>query len=215
MGVGDHQLGCGHETGADQHAAAPLALGQDTAGDSPRGPQGRGPRPVPPIIAALDTNKDGAISGGELTGFQQWDADWPEDYAGDMVVEIGGQKIPLERPSDWAAEWHDGRAVSIHTRRLADPVEVAGAASPQILIRAYDPDYYVAYTITAEPEFTGREDCKAQVFEPDIDAIPDELREAIAELSADTTPEAAGLTGAGLSAVGEMYAEEVHATCGG
>ena len=162
-----------------------------------------------------DTNKDGAISGDELTGFQQWDADWPEDYAGDMVVEIGGQKIPLERPSDWAAEWHDGRAVSIHTRPLADPVEVAGAASPQILIRAYDPDYYVAYTITAEPEFTGREDCKAQVFEPDIDAIPDELREAIAELSADTTPEAAGLTGAGLSAVGEMYAEEVHATCGG
>ena len=163
--------------------------------------------------AGYDSNKDGAVAGEELAAFQLWDADWPEDYAGDMIVEISGQRLALEPPSDWAAEWQAGRAVSIHTRWLAQPEEVRGR---EITLRAYDPDYYVAYTITAEPIFTGRTDCKAQLFEPDLEAIPEELRAAIAELSADTTPEAGGLSAmAGLSAVGEMYAEEARATCAG
>ena len=84
---------------------------------------------------------------------------------------------------------------TLATERLARTEALDVTTRDGATIRAYDPDYYVAYTITAEPEFTGREDCRAQVFEPDIDAIPDELREAIAELSADTTPESAANSG--------------------
>ncbi|MDD8023316.1 MAG: DUF1007 family protein [Paracoccaceae bacterium] len=154
-----------------------------------------------------DTNGDGKIAGGELARFQHWDADWPADYGGDLEVTLDDQPLALAGPSDWAAEWHDGRAVSIHTRMLQTPAEVTGRA---LVILPYDPDIYVDYSVTAPPTFSGRDDCTAKVFEPDPDAIPEELATAIAELSPETTPEAAG-----LPAVGRLYADEERVQCGG
>ncbi|WP_376872852.1 DUF1007 family protein [Albirhodobacter sp. R86504] len=161
----------------------------------------------------FDTNGNGAIDAAELPQFRLWDADWPDDFAGDMVVEIGGTAVSLERPTDWEAAWEDGRAISMHTRVLSKPQPVTG----EVIIRAFDPDYYTAYTITEAPKFTGRDDCSGQIFGPDIEAIPSELRDAIAELSADVLISESGIAdslGNGLPAVGEMYAEEVRATCG-
>ncbi|MBD3787842.1 MAG: DUF1007 family protein [Sphingomonadales bacterium] len=154
-----------------------------------------------------DTDGDGQVTGEELTRFQRWDADWPPDYAGDLEVMLDDQPLALAGPSDWAAEWHDGRAVSIHTRRLETPAEVTGRA---LVILPYDPDIYVDYSVTAPPAFSGREDCTAKIYEPDPNAVPDELAAAIAELSADLTPEAAG-----LPAVGRLYADEERVSCGG
>lgn len=151
-----------------------------------------------------DTDKDGAISGAELAQMQLWDADWPEDFGGDLEVVVGGAAQALERPSDWAADWRDGRAVSVHTRALKTPVAVNEA-----VIRVFDPAYYTAYTIAAAPVLSGApKGCTAQTFAPDPEAVSPELAAAYAELSADQTPE-----GAGLPEMGGAFAEEIRLSC--
>ena len=48
-------------------AAIPLTLAaQQPRNEGPAGPGGPGGRPVPPMMAALDTNKDGEIDATEL-----------------------------------------------------------------------------------------------------------------------------------------------------
>src|SRR5205814_538341 len=44
----------------------PGAGGQDGGGRFGGGPGGRGQRPIPPIMAALDTNKDGKLDAKEI-----------------------------------------------------------------------------------------------------------------------------------------------------
>ena len=151
-----------------------------------------------------DADKDGAISGAELAAMQLWDADWPEDFGGDLEVLVGGQAQALARPSDWAADWRDGRAVSVHTRALKAPVAVKEA-----VIRVFDPAYYTAYTIAQVPALTAApKGCKTETFAPDPEAVSPELAAAYAELSAEQTPE-----GAGLPEMGGAFAEEIRLTC--
>jgi ABC-type uncharacterized transport system substrate-binding protein len=153
-----------------------------------------------------DSDGDGRVAGDELAAFQHWDADWPEDYGGDVELVFEGHPVPLRGPGDWAAEWSGGRAVSVHTRMLRAPLDPAGG---ELVIRPYDPDFYTAYTIAAAPRFEGRSDCRAELFEADTGAISDELAAAIAELSPETTP-----ADAGLPAVGRLYADEERIRCG-
>jgi ABC-type uncharacterized transport system substrate-binding protein len=154
-----------------------------------------------------DVNGDGAVAGAELEKFQRWDADWPQDYAGDIEITFGDAPVALDGPSDWAAEWENGRATSIHTRLLKTPLVVNDEA---LTIRPYDPDFYVDYSVTEQPKFAGRDDCKAQIWEPDPEAIPQQLADAVAELSASMTPEEAG-----LPAVGKLYSESEEIKCDG
>lgn len=153
-----------------------------------------------------DSDGNGAIEGPELERFRLWDANWPPDYPGDIELTLDEAPLTLGPPGDWAAEWHAGRAVSIHTRWLEQPREVAGKA---LVLRPYDPGFYADYTITAAPTFEGRADCTAKVFEPDPAAVPAELAAAVAELAPDASPEDLG-----LPAVGRLYADEARITCG-
>ncbi len=153
-----------------------------------------------------DSDGDGRVTGAELARFQLWDADWPVDYGGDVEITLDGRAVPLQGPDDWAAQWQEGRAVSIHTRRLAIPLDITGA---ELEIRPYDPDFYVDYSIVDAPAYSGRDDCTGDIYEPDPDAVPQELADAIAELGAETTPGEAG-----LPAVGRLYAELERIRCG-
>jgi ABC-type uncharacterized transport system substrate-binding protein len=152
-----------------------------------------------------DADGDGDISESELASMQEWDANWPEDFGGDVELETGGARLDLGPPTDWAADWQDGQAVSMHTRALAEPVDIGAG----LVLRAFDPLFYVGYSIAALPVFTGRDDCRADLVSPDTSKISRQLAEEIANLPPETDPEEAG-----LGEIGRLYAEELRITCG-
>jgi polyphosphate kinase len=152
-----------------------------------------------------DADGDGDISTAELAAMQEWDANWPADYGGDVELEQGGALLALGPPTDWAADWRDGKAISMHTRPLAEPVEIGAG----LVLRAFDPVFYVGYTIAAPPVFTGRSDCRAELVSPDTSKISRELAEEIANLPPEADPQAEG-----LGEIGRLYAEELRITCG-
>ncbi|GGD26495.1 DUF1007 family protein [Sinisalibacter lacisalsi] len=153
-----------------------------------------------------DTDSDGDISAAELEAMRLWDANWPEDYGGDVELELDGAPLTLGPPTEWAADWRDGEAVSVHTRALAEPVAIEAS---RLTLRAFDPVFYVAYSIAALPDFSGRTDCRARLVSPDTSTISSELAETIANLPPDADPEAAG-----LGEIGRLYAEELRISCG-
>jgi len=61
-----------------------------------------------------------------------------------------------------------------------------------------------------ETRMTGRQDCTAETWEPDLGAAEQELRAALAEVAPGVNLEEEG-----YPEVGGLFAEEVRVTCGG
>lgn len=155
----------------------------------------------------LDPDGDGLLTEAERADLQGFDMGWDADFLGDTHVLADGQAVTLGRPQDWTADYREGRIVSTHLRAL-DPA-VAPAAAP-LVVQVYDPGYYSAYYITAQPVLTGAPaGCAAQVFEPDRDAADAILQSALAELAGSDSLEME------FPAVGAAYAEEARITCAG
>jgi ABC-type uncharacterized transport system substrate-binding protein len=155
-----------------------------------------------------DTDGDGTLSEAELEPLKGFDMDWEPDFPGDIYPEQAGGPLALvPGPSDWTTSWADGKLTSTHVRRFETPVDPA--AGP-IVIRAYDPGYYVAYSVGANPVIKGRTDCLATTFVPDLDAAQAALQASLKEyLPGDD------LSDAGFPQAGATFAEEVRVTCGG
>jgi ABC-type uncharacterized transport system substrate-binding protein len=154
-----------------------------------------------------DKDGDGALSDAEMEPLQGFDMEWGADFLGDFQVSRGEEKLALvPGPQDWTSDWKDGHLISTHVRRLAEPADPG--AGPLVL-KPYDPGYYTAYAITGTPRVTGRSDCTAQVFEPDLTAAQQALAAALDEYSPDQSLEEMGYL-----MIGESYAEEVQLTCG-
>lgn len=154
-----------------------------------------------------DKDGDGALSDAEMEPLQGFDMEWGADFLGDFQVSRGGEALALvPGPQDWTSDWKDGHLISTHVRRLAEPADPG--AGPLVL-KPYDPGYYTAYAIIGTPRVTGRSDCTAQVFEPDLTAAQQALAAALDEYSPDQSLEEMGYL-----MIGESYAEEVQLTCG-
>lgn len=153
-----------------------------------------------------DRDGDGSISAAELETLKGFDMDWGEDFLGDTYAKMGGRPVALSlTPEDWTTDWKDGRLISTHVRRFAAPVTVG--AEPLVIL-PYDPGYYAAYTIQGAPVLTGRADCRAEVFVPDIGGRYAELVSALQEYTPDMDIEEVGFPN-----VGEELSEEVRVTC--
>ena len=95
----------------------------------------------------LDTDGDGTLSSAEMAQLQGFDLRWSEGYLGDIYVTSGGDAeaalAVLGPPDHLSTTVVDGRITSRHRRVLQQPIAADGA-----VIRAYDPTYYTAYTMT-------------------------------------------------------------------
>ena len=154
-----------------------------------------------------DADRDGAISAAELDGLRGFDMDWPEGFEGDLAVTQGGRRASLGGPEAVTVDWREGRLISTHLRHLAEPLDPAAG---EISVSPFDPTYYIAYAVVAQARFTGRTDCMAEAWEPDLGAAEKELQAALAEIAPDIDIEAAG-----FPQVGGLFAEELRVTCGG
>ncbi|GGE10186.1 polyphosphate kinase [Gemmobacter megaterium] len=155
------------------------------------------------ILTDRGLDPDGPLTEAQAADLSGFDMGWDADFAGDTYLLMGDTPLDLGRPQDWTARVVQGRIITTHVRRLSAPLP-PGAAP--FVVQVYDPGYYTAYTIATAPLIRGREDCRAEVYGPDIAAADAALAEAIRELSGDD-PEA------DFPAIGAAYAEEVRVTC--
>jgi ABC-type uncharacterized transport system substrate-binding protein len=152
----------------------------------------------------LDPDWDGKLTPEEAAKLSGFDMKWDAEFAGDTFVLMRGAPLPLSRPAEWTASYADGKITSTHLRTFDAPVPVAG---DPLIVQAYDPGYYVAYSIPFDPVVTGGTGCKAQVFVPDLGKAEQELMAALSEYTPDVDLEAE------FPAVGANFAEEVRVTC--
>lgn len=152
----------------------------------------------------LDADWDGKLSPEEEARLSGFDMKWDADFAGDTYALIGGKALELSRPTDWTASYDGAKITSTHLRTFATPVLVG--AEP-LIVQAYDPGYYVAYSIPSKPVVTGGKQCTAQTFVPDMDEAQQKLMDALSEYTPDVDLEAE------FPAVGANFAEEVRVTC--
>lgn len=151
----------------------------------------------------LDRAGSGALSEAETAALTGFDMNWIEGFAGDTYVLVGDRPVALGGPEEPTAALVHGRIVTTHLRRLPEPL--APVEAP-IVVQLYDPTYYTAYTIAADPVILGREDCSAQVFAPDPGAVAGILAQAMQELSGLDLEQ-------DFPAIGAELAEEVRVTC--
>jgi ABC-type uncharacterized transport system substrate-binding protein len=152
----------------------------------------------------LDPDWDGKLTPEEQANLAGFDMQWIEGFAGDTYALLGQAPLALSGPSDWTADYADGKITTTHLRRFDAPVPVN--AEP-LVVQVYDPGYYVAYSIPHDPVVTGGEGCSAQVFVRDLEAAEQELMAALSEYTPDVDLEAQ------FPAVGAKFAEEVRVTC--
>jgi ABC-type uncharacterized transport system substrate-binding protein len=152
----------------------------------------------------LDPDGDGLLTQEEEVRMNGFDMKWVEGFDGNTYVLMDETPIALSRPRDWTASYGDGKLSSTHMRDLLPPVTVGEVA---LIIQAYDPGYYYAHLIVPPAVVTGGKGCRAQVFEPDLDAAGAELQAALQEYTPDVDVELE------FPAVGANFADEVRVTC--
>lgn len=157
----------------------------------------------------LDSDYDGVLTPEETEALQGFDMDWPEDWDGDVYVELQGERIALGPPEpEVSALLDNGMLFSIHTRALDRPLDGTGAP---VIVKVYDPTYFTAYSILPDKVSSAAENCTTAVFEPDLDAAYAFLQAAIAELGAQIADPFEAID---FPPVGDRFAEEVRLTCG-
>ena len=126
----------------------------------------------------LDPDWDGTLTPEEVAQLSGFDMKWIEGFEGDTYALMAGVPLKLSGPRDWTAGYAGGKITSTHVRDFATPVPVAEVP---LIVQAYDPGYYSAYTIPGDPVVTGGAGCTAQVFVPDLDEAQAALQAARAE----------------------------------
>jgi len=139
-------------------------------------------------------------------GLQGFDLDWLPGYNGDLWLWAGGQEVALGAPRGGPATIEGGQVVSRHARPLPQPLPPHG-----LVAAAFDPTFYIAYTVPAIPVVEGPGGCRARVFAPDIDAAYARLEAALAEMASGGEVDVEQ----DFPRVGRDFADEVRIDCQG
>jgi len=151
----------------------------------------------------VDDDYDGALRPEELSVLDGFDMQWIEGFEGDTYLAKNGAALSLTGPLAHETSVENGRVVTTHTRRLAAPVALTSA----VLVKAYDPTYYTAYSVSLGASVEGGTGCAATITPADLDAAYTMLEELLygprsAEFGEENFPE-----------VGEAFADEVRLAC--
>lgn len=154
----------------------------------------------------LDADGDLVLADAELATLQANVADWPPDYAGDLVVEAGGASVPLASREDEEVAFDAGAVIESHRRPLAT---AAPASDAPVVVKVFDPFYYVAYTVTGAT-VTGDPGCTATVVPADMEAAQAEVDATWAGIDWASAP-----PDTQLPPIGGAFADRVEVRCAG
>ena len=145
----------------------------------------------------LDPDGDGVLTAAELDQLARFDLDnWYEGFEGDLYLYSGGQKLDLGAPDFVDVRMVGGQIESVH-RRSVDPAPADG-----LVIRPYDPTYYIAFTASLPVTLPDR--CSARVTKPDLDAADRALQAELAKVPEDQFE---------VIEMGETFADRIDVTC--
>lgn len=119
----------------------------------------------------LDPDGDAILTDAELDQLRGFDmVQWPPGFEGDLYMSDGDVPIPLAHPTVTGIALTNGRIVASHSR------EVPPTPLARVVLRQYDPTYYVAYTLTrlAVPA-----PCRAQITPPEPTAAEEAIAKAL------------------------------------
>ena len=156
----------------------------------------------------MDPDFTGTVTEAERAELAAIYANWDDGFDGDLRPLLDGNELALGGPTRVVADVQDARLVIAHRRSFDRPVALGGA---ELVLRVYDPSYFIAYTIAVDPVLHGRDDCTAEVWGPDWEAADARLQDALDEMlaaGADWTE-----VEADFPAVGADFAEEVRIRC--
>ena len=154
----------------------------------------------------LDADGDLVLTDAELATLQESVADWPPDYAGDLVVEAGDASVPLASREGEEVAFDAGAVVESHRRPLAT---AAPGTDVPVIVEVYDPYYYVAYTVTAAT-ITGDPSCAATIIPADLAAAQAEVDATWAGIDWASAP-----PDTQLPPIGGAFADRVEVRCAG
>lgn len=116
----------------------------------------------------LDTDGDMVLTEGEraeLIGFDL--SDWPDGFDGALFIETAAGKVALGPPEALSVRMEDGHIVTRHHR------PVVSAVAADMTVRAYDPSYYAALSMSGEMNLP--EGCEGELSEADEAAADDKV----------------------------------------
>lgn len=152
----------------------------------------------------LDRDGDGQLSAADRAAIVTGETSWPEDYKGDVYLEIAGQDRPLGKPENASASLENNQVTVVFDLPLVQPAEMSEKTT---VLRLYDPFFYYAYTILPASGVSDLPDgCLADLVPFEPDAAASALQEQLAALSREDTPEQQN--------VGRLFSDEVILTCG-
>lgn len=157
--------------------------------------------------ARLDADGDGTPDPDRLRAFAGKDVDWMAGFPGHIILEQDGKPVALKGPVAHAARYADGRIVTSHVRPLRQPVAVTPGHA--LMLRLYDPEYFVAYDTPRDPVTEGRSGCSVVRRLP-VSSGQEELLAALQELDFQSD----SLAIMSMADVGISFAERFEVTCG-
>ncbi|WP_415921062.1 DUF1007 family protein [Tateyamaria sp. SN6-1] len=145
----------------------------------------------------LDNDGDGRLRPDELRRLDGFDMNWIEGYQGDTHAMRDGSPVTLGPPQGRGVSVERGLITSTHFR-------AASGTADGVVVRAYDPTFYTAYSLVGAVEVQGP--CAADVTPADLDAAYSLVEELLyatpASEAEDSYPE-----------VGEAFADTVRISC--
>lgn len=149
---------------------------------------------------ALDSDYDGALTAEELAKLQGFDMAWVEGFQGDTYLTLEGEALALGAPEHLSTEVSEGRITTRHRRALVQPKAADG-----VVIKAYDPTYYTAYTVNRGLEVTGG--CQGSITPPNLDQAYTMVEELLYAMPTEQAEES-------YPKVGESFADTLRLSCG-
>lgn len=99
----------------------------------------------------LDANGDGELSPAELAPLAKVNVDSLREYRYFTFMNVGSERIRFGEPTQYWLDGTDGRLTLFFTLPLKTPLDAAGKT---VRLDVYDPEYFVAFTLTEKDPFS-------------------------------------------------------------
>jgi len=150
----------------------------------------------------VDLDGDLVLTADELTTLNESITVWPDGFTGDLEVSQNDAVLALADRQSHAVTFEDGFVRETHIR------PVIGASDAPLTVRAYDPFYYVEYTLVGEVKVLGNDACTVAVTPPDLNAAYSLIDELLYGRPASDVGEEEA-----FPEVGREFSERIDITC--
>lgn len=154
-----------------------------------------------------DQDGDGILTDDEKERILADQTQWPDEFAGDSYLWVGGSKIGLGKPVDADTRILEDGRVEVSFDRMVETPFRPEAGEP-VVVKVYDPTFYYAYEVSEVPEIRGAatENCRTrhEPYDPTAPGLA-ALKTELAALGRDEDPE--------QEDVGALFADKLFLAC--